>query len=176
MSDIVNSAESFTQFTESGSREKYRRKIFDLLAERKAPMTDREMMNALSVTDPNLIRPEITRLREDGVVKGAGDTKCVETGRKVRLSELSGIPYEERKPKTKEMAEDNSDKIIVTWDSQDPDREPRVYVHRDFSHMKVIVLDRSEEHGGRYPNTAPHDIALLEADSHNGYPNHIEIP
>lgn len=68
-----------------GKGDTYRTKIYNLLADKDIPMTDRQIINALHVTDVNNIRPEITRLKQAGLLIEAGKAKCCETGKTVRM-------------------------------------------------------------------------------------------
>jgi hypothetical protein len=65
--------------------------------------------------------------------------------------------------------------VVVVWDSRDPEREPQVWLPRALSHLSVTVLNRSEELGGRYPNTDAAEIALLEAGDHPGWPGYVQM-
>ena len=48
------------------------------------PWTDREIMAGLGRTDPNAVRPRITKLVELGLLEEAGKVVCATTGRTVR--------------------------------------------------------------------------------------------
>ena len=100
MSVHDNSEESFHTQKESGSAVSYRMGIFQTLTTRGAPMTDRELMEELGATDPNYVRPEVTRLKQLGVIREAGNTTCPITKRKVRLVELTGKPFDATNPPT----------------------------------------------------------------------------
>jgi hypothetical protein len=52
--------------------------------------TDREMMLWCGSSDPNLVRPRITELRERGLLADCGATVCGFTGKTVRLSRVRG--------------------------------------------------------------------------------------
>jgi|TARA_Y100000034_G_C6627749_1_gene273895 predicted HTH transcriptional regulator len=85
MKDIHdNSRRSFSENEQSGKGETFRQKIVNLLAATGESMTDRQILNTLEVTDVNNIRPEITRLKQKGVLKETGKTKCPVTGKTVR--------------------------------------------------------------------------------------------
>lgn len=56
-------------------------------------LTDREVMYELGVIDPNLIRPEITRLKAAGMLRETGKTRCAITGRQVRRVTVTERPY-----------------------------------------------------------------------------------
>ena len=83
MTTHENSTESYETYKAESKPECFRRQIFELLCD--TDMTDRQMMNALKVFDFNNIRPEITRLKQDGLVEEIGKTHCAVTGRKVRI-------------------------------------------------------------------------------------------
>lgn len=106
-SDKDNSTESYEEHKQSGRSGKYREQIYLTLLRKGVPMTDRELMRELGVTDPNLVRPEITRLKDDGVLISAGKVVCPVTKRRVRTSCLSGRPLGERghNPHTKPLDE-----------------------------------------------------------------------
>ncbi len=65
-------------------------------------------------------------------------------------------------------------RIVVVYDSQDPDAPPQVWAPPTLS-IEVVHLNRSEELGGREPNTDAAEIALLEAGSHHGYTNYQRV-
>jgi len=50
-------------------------------------------MNILRTNEPSLIRPEITRLIQDGILREVGKVKCLTTGKTVRTCEWTGEPY-----------------------------------------------------------------------------------
>ena len=67
-------------------------------------------------------------------------------------------------------------KIVVVWDSNDPDKEPQVWVPPALAELyDAILLDRSQELGGRYPNTDPADIELLEAGVSAAFPDYQQL-
>lgn len=67
-------------------------------------------------------------------------------------------------------------KIVVVWDSNDPDTEPTVWVPEELAaKYEAIVLNKSQELGGRYPSTDPADIALLEAGTNAAFPDYQKI-
>lgn len=79
-----NSRKSYRENESSGKGETYRQKIIELLTETGEEMTDRQIIDTLGVTDVNNIRPEITRLKQKGVLKETGKVKCPVTGKTVR--------------------------------------------------------------------------------------------
>lgn len=98
MKDIHdNSTKSYRENESSGKGETYRKKIVDLLTKANEPMTDRQIINTLEVQDVNNIRPEITRLKQAGVLIEAGKKKCPITGktvRTVRIKKFSDTLFE----------------------------------------------------------------------------------
>ncbi len=78
----------------SGRSSCIRESIFHMLVARGAPMTDREIAGVLGEDDLNNVRPEITRLRDAGLVREVGNTKCSITRRKVRLVRNKGTEYD----------------------------------------------------------------------------------
>jgi hypothetical protein len=96
MSDRDNSTESHKQHKESGKAGHYRRRIYELLLLTGVASSDRQLMAALGVTDPNYVRPEVTRLIKDGILVSVGNFPCEFTGRVVRRTELTGAPYTDR--------------------------------------------------------------------------------
>ena len=79
-----NSRLSHAEHEAEGKGRTYRQKIVNLLKIVKQPMTDRQIINDLHVTDVNNIRPEITRLKQAGVIQESGKIKCPVTGKTVR--------------------------------------------------------------------------------------------
>lgn len=53
------------------------------------PLTDREVMEELGFDDMNTVRPTITRLVQEGVLKIAQHTVCPVTGKTVRCCRLA---------------------------------------------------------------------------------------
>lgn len=94
MSTHKNSDLAREQEKKSGRSSCIRESIFHLLVERGAPMTDREVAGVLGEEDLNNVRPEITRLRDAGLVREVGSTKCSVTRRKVRLVRNNGTEYD----------------------------------------------------------------------------------
>ena len=83
MKDIhENSTESYIENEATGKGESWRQKIVALL-KRTGPMTDRDIFTTLD-TDINNIRPEITRLKQAGVLVESGKVKCEVTNKTVR--------------------------------------------------------------------------------------------
>lgn len=99
-----NSTQSLNEQKEQGKTETWRRRVFIAYAYSDKPRTDRTVCHALGAWDSNLIRLEITRLIKDGLLRECGKTKCLWTGKSVRLVEWTGKPYQERKTKRREYA------------------------------------------------------------------------
>lgn len=91
-----NSNTSREEEKKSGRAGDYRRRIHEFLARTPLGATDRYVMNVLGVTDANLVRPEITRLKANGLVREIGKVKCIITGRVVRLVTATDVPYAAR--------------------------------------------------------------------------------
>ena len=84
MKDIHdNSRQSYAENEATGKGGTWRQKIVTLLKQTGKPMTDRGIFETLG-TDVNNIRPEITRLKQKGVLKEAGKVKCPITKKTVR--------------------------------------------------------------------------------------------
>lgn len=89
MKDIHdNSRKSHREHEGSGRGATYRQKIKALLALTGRPMTDREILTALNVQDVNNIRPEITRLKQKGLIEECGKVKCPVTHKTVRTVQI----------------------------------------------------------------------------------------
>ena len=84
-----NSKKSHQEHEDSGKGATYRMKILRLLRNADGPLTDRQIIDLLDVTDVNNIRPEITRLKQQGIIREVGATKCPVTGKTVRLVYIS---------------------------------------------------------------------------------------
>lgn len=98
-----NSTASYNEQREKGKTNHFRKAIFDLLSNSKAPMTDRDFMVALNEDDVNNVRPEVTRLKQDGLIVEVGKVTCPYTGKKVRQTMITGAPYKAR-PRPKKGA------------------------------------------------------------------------
>lgn len=98
-----NSTASFKEQKENGRAENFRKQIYDLLFRRSIEdgLSDREIMSILNETDVNNIRPEITRLIDDGLVQEVGKKKCQWTNKTVRFSIGTGRVYFPRHQKPK---------------------------------------------------------------------------
>ncbi len=83
-----NSRLSHKEHESSGKGETYRQRIVKLLTETGEEMTDRQIQNRLNVAEKSNIQPEVTRLRQAGILKECGKVKCPVTGKTVRLVRL----------------------------------------------------------------------------------------
>lgn len=79
-----NSVLSYQEQTERGRVKHYRETIYSILMKAQKPLTDREIMDILNEKDVNNVRPEITRLKQAGLIKEVDKTVCTFTGKKVR--------------------------------------------------------------------------------------------
>lgn len=68
-----------------------RAKILSVYAESGRPLTDREVMHRLGVSDMNHVRPRITELTDDEFLYEVDSVKCDVTGRPVRRSSFTGL-------------------------------------------------------------------------------------
>ena len=85
MKDIHdNSRQSYRENESSGRGATYRKRIVQLLATTGQNMTDRQILTTLNVEDVNNVRPEITRLKQAGVLEESGKVKCPVTHKTVR--------------------------------------------------------------------------------------------
>lgn len=91
-----NSTTSLVEQRQSGRTRHFRRAIFKILKESATALTDREVMELLKESDVNNVRPEITRMKADRLVKETGKTRCSFTGKKVRQSTVTGVEYFDR--------------------------------------------------------------------------------
>jgi|ETNmetMinimDraft_25_1059894.scaffolds.fasta_scaffold07966_4 SOS-response transcriptional repressor LexA len=80
-----NSRKSYRENEESGKGKTYRQQIVRLLKETGESLTDREIQERLGVKEKSNIQPEVTRLRQKGIIKEAGKTKCPVTNKTVRV-------------------------------------------------------------------------------------------
>ena len=98
-----NTKESYEEEKSSGHLESNRHRIYTLLSTVPGGLTDRMIMEYLLEEDFNNIRPEITRLKEDGILHELGKTKCPKTGKSVRMVALTGAPYFARHNRVKSV-------------------------------------------------------------------------
>lgn len=97
-----NSTLSLQQQKASGRTTHFRRAIWDTLVASREPMTDRQIMDVLKETDVNNVRPEITRLKQDGLIAEASEkTICSHTGKRVRRTFVCSTVYSEHRTKSK---------------------------------------------------------------------------
>ena len=88
-----NSIESYNDQKKKGLCESYRAQVYELIRSNPVGLTDRAIMWLLNETDPNNVRPEITRLKQDGLIKEDGKIPCSYSGKRVRVSVITGKPY-----------------------------------------------------------------------------------
>lgn len=88
-----NSKTSYEDHKKSGRRDGLRISVFNVIRDSIEPITDREVMDILGENDPNNVRPEITRLKDDGLVCEGLKTKCKKTGKTVRTVKWTGVAY-----------------------------------------------------------------------------------
>lgn len=81
----INSTVSYQEQKELGKIDSFRLKVYNTIANSPFGLTDRQVMYNLRESDFNNIRPEITRLKQDGLVGEIGKTKCFYTGKMVRV-------------------------------------------------------------------------------------------
>jgi len=92
-----NSKESYREEIGKGHSKTFRFRIWKILYLTKLPLTDREIMAFLSESDVNNVRPEITRLKNDGLINEFDKIKCKITGKTVRRVIICSDQYSERK-------------------------------------------------------------------------------
>ena len=85
----INSVISHHEHEDSGKGASYRKKIIALLKESSVPMTDRQIQDCLNVEEKSNIQPEVTRLKQSGVLEECGRIKCPVTGKTVRVVQIS---------------------------------------------------------------------------------------
>lgn len=90
-----NSRKSYAENEDSGKGRTFRKQIVDLLMAMDEPMTDRNIFNTLGVIDVNNIRPEITRLKQAGILAESGKIKCPVTGKTVRTVRIKPKDFSE---------------------------------------------------------------------------------
>jgi len=92
-----NSTLSYKEHQEEGKQESWRRKVWDVFNEWGVPLCDSEVHEALGFPDINDIRPEITRMKQEGLlVEGKEKVKSPYTNKRVRVCVTSGLPYREK--------------------------------------------------------------------------------
>jgi hypothetical protein len=87
-----NSSLSYTEHKHGGSHDTWRSNVFDFYSKDRV-LTDRDVIVGLKATDVNLVRPEITRLIQDGLLIEMGKVKCSITNRTVRTTTPTGEIY-----------------------------------------------------------------------------------
>lgn len=83
-----NSTRSYKEQKVSGQTEHFWKAILRIERESGRPMTDRQVMAVLNETDVNNVRPEITRLKQAGLIEEVGKVKCEYTGKMVRQTQI----------------------------------------------------------------------------------------
>lgn len=92
-----NSTRSLNEQRQSGRTEMFRKSIWQLLFDKKVALTDRQIMDALNESDVNNIRPEITRLKQDGLILELNvKVRCAKTGKSVRQTKINSTEYKPR--------------------------------------------------------------------------------
>jgi hypothetical protein len=84
-----NSTESYEQHCRSGRQRQYRQAVVATLERSAEPMTDRQVLEALKEPDVNNVRPEITRMVQDGFLIEVDKVRCERTGKTVRRTTLA---------------------------------------------------------------------------------------
>ena len=98
-----NSKESYAAQKGSGRTKHFRRRVWETIRD-AGPVTDRQILTTLLEPDVNNIRPEITRLKQDGLIVEIDRVKCPQTKKTVRRTFITGAPYtDKRRPKDKRV-------------------------------------------------------------------------
>ena len=79
-----NSILSYHENEDTGKGHSHRRDIVKLLTRTGQSMTDRQIQTELGVIEKSNIQPEVTRLRQAGIIVETGKVKCPVTGKTVR--------------------------------------------------------------------------------------------
>ena len=111
MSIHQSSKESFREERDSGRILTYREAIYKFIKNASEPLTDREIMRALGITDPNKVRPNITNMRDDGILKELPRRVCRVTGKKCRVTTIGTIPFHAGKAQPKKKPQPKGPKI-----------------------------------------------------------------
>ena len=93
MSIHDNSRRSKREEDDSGRTTMFRKAVFNLLLSTEEALTSRQIMNRLKEDDVNNIRPEVTRLKEDGLIRETGTAICDVTRKTVAVFRPTGLPY-----------------------------------------------------------------------------------
>lgn len=67
--------------------------VLSVYKSKGTPLTDREVMEALEMHDPNMVRPRITRLIAKGILKETGSRQCPSTNRLVRTATIDPLQH-----------------------------------------------------------------------------------
>ena len=78
-----NSTQAHHAHESQGKGEGYRTRIMGLLTRTGLAMTTRQIADTLHAPDFNNIRPEVTRLKDLGLLKEAGRIICPKSGHRV---------------------------------------------------------------------------------------------
>ena len=92
----TNSTESYREQKKNGKTDHFRKRIWETLRDSNKPMTDREIMAELNEADCNNVRPEVTRLKQDGLIRECEKKICQWTGKKVRQTVICSTAYHTR--------------------------------------------------------------------------------
>lgn len=110
-----NSTLSLQEQIDKGLTKKFRRAIFDLIKASAVPLTDRQLMQLLHETDVNNVRPEVTRLKQDGLLIETNKVTCQWTGKRVRQTTWTGKPYFDRgQPQPAAFSTDHNGQMSFT--------------------------------------------------------------
>jgi predicted transcriptional regulator len=89
-----NSKEAYEENESTGKGASHRRDIVKLLTDTGESLTDREIQSRLGVLEKSNIQPEVTRLRDKGVIEESGKVICPVTGKTVRTVRIREIKAE----------------------------------------------------------------------------------
>ncbi len=65
--------------------------VLAIYAASRAPLTDRQVMEALEATERNHVAPRTTELVDDGYLYEVDSVKCATTGKRVRRCTYTGL-------------------------------------------------------------------------------------
>jgi hypothetical protein len=88
-----NSTKSYEEEKLAGHVSSFRKMVFECYARSSSPLSDRDVLKLLDNPDVNNVRPEITRLKHDHLIKEVGRTVCPTTNKTVRICAATGDPY-----------------------------------------------------------------------------------
>jgi hypothetical protein len=131
-----NSSESHDIRKNSGDNEDYRFLIFCALRDSDCPMTDREVMLTIGEAEKNNVSPEITRLKEDGLISECDrKQRCSVTGRTVRAVVSATDVYV---PRSRGSRRPQIGKVCARI----PPSEPGFYWYGEVEPMRVVQVAR----------------------------------